>query len=63
MDVEFDSAKDAANLRKHDVSLAAARELDWNSLFARTDDRRGGEGWQTRLNEALSEHVARQKRR
>ena len=28
MDVEFDPAKDAANIAKHGISLARARELD-----------------------------------
>jgi|GEM_PF-6619318 len=35
MHVEFDAAKDAANLLKRGVSLATAAELDWEaSLIA-----------------------------
>ena len=39
MGIEFDPAKDAANLAKHGVSLALAAELDWESALAWIDDR------------------------
>ena len=37
--IEFDPAKDAANLAKHGVSLALARELDWEAALVWVDDR------------------------
>ena len=40
MNIEFDRAKDAANIAKHGVSLALAHELEWELLFSRTDDRK-----------------------
>ena len=33
MEIEFDPAKDAANLAKHGVSLALAERLDWNAAL------------------------------
>ncbi len=39
MDIEFDPAKDAANIAKHGVSLKAAEGLDWDTAFEREDDR------------------------
>jgi uncharacterized protein len=39
MRIEFDPAKDAANLAKHGVSLALARELDWEAALVWIDDR------------------------
>jgi uncharacterized protein len=39
MRIEFDPAKDAANLAKHGVSLALARELDWEAALVWVDDR------------------------
>jgi uncharacterized DUF497 family protein len=39
MKIEFDPAKDAANLAKHGVSLALARELDWESALVWLDER------------------------
>lgn len=39
MQIEFDSAKDAANKAKHGVSLAFAGELDWDAALAWIDDR------------------------
>lgn len=39
MDIEFDPAKDEANLAKHAVPLAAARAFDWNTALEREDDR------------------------
>ena len=35
----FDPAKDAANLAKHGVSLAAAGHLDWEEALISQDDR------------------------
>ncbi len=35
----FDSAKDAANLAKHGVSLALAAELDWEAALVWIDER------------------------
>lgn len=39
MRIEFDSAKDAADLAKHGVSLALAAELDWEAALVWVDDR------------------------
>jgi uncharacterized DUF497 family protein len=39
MQIEFDPAKDAANQAKHGVSLALARELDWEAALVWVDDR------------------------
>lgn len=39
MRIEFDSAKDVANRARHGVSLAVARELDWESALVWVDDR------------------------
>jgi uncharacterized DUF497 family protein len=39
MRFEFDPDKDAANLAKHGVSLALARELDWEAALVWLDDR------------------------
>jgi uncharacterized DUF497 family protein len=36
----FDSRKDAANIVKHGVSLAKAKEFDWKNAYYETDDRR-----------------------
>ena len=41
MRIEFDSAKDAANLAKHGVSLALTAELDWEAALVWVDDRLG----------------------
>lgn len=38
MDIEFDPAKDAANIAKHGVSLARAAELEVRTVVA--DDRK-----------------------
>ena len=40
MNIGFDSAKDAANLAKHGVSLALAMQLEWNSALTWADTRR-----------------------
>lgn len=39
MRIEFDPAKDAANRARHGVSLALARELDWDAALVWIDDR------------------------
>ena len=39
MRVEFDPAKDEANLAKHGVSLALARQLDWDAALVWVDGR------------------------
>jgi uncharacterized protein len=39
MHIEFDPAKDVANLAKHGVSLAKAAELDWDHALVWIDDR------------------------
>jgi len=39
MRISFDLAKDASNRIKHGVSLALARELDWDSALVWADDR------------------------
>ena len=39
MNVEFDPAKNEANLAKHGVSLAAAERFDWDTALVVEDDR------------------------
>ena len=39
MHIVFDPEKDATNLSKHGVSLAAAARLDWDAALAWIDDR------------------------
>jgi uncharacterized DUF497 family protein len=39
--IEFDPAKDALNRARHGVSLAVARELDWDAALVWMDDRFG----------------------
>ena len=39
MDIDFDPDKDATNLSKHGVSLAAAAQLDWDAALVWIDDR------------------------
>ena len=39
MKIEFDPAKDAANLRKHSVSLQAAAVFEWDAALEREDNR------------------------
>ena len=39
MQIEFDPAKDAANLSKHGASLALAAELDWEAALVWVDER------------------------
>ena len=39
MRIEFDLAKDKANLAKHGVPLSLAAELDWDAALVSIDDR------------------------
>ncbi len=39
MQFDFDSSKDATNLSKHGLSLAAAAELSWDAALVWIDDR------------------------
>lgn len=39
MRVEFDPAKDEANVARHGVSLALARQLDWDAALVWLDER------------------------
>ncbi len=39
MKIEFDRAKDEVNRKKHDVSLQAAVDFDWDTALEREDDR------------------------
>ena len=39
MKIEFDPAKDAANVQKHGVSLALANDLDWDTALTWFDPR------------------------
>ncbi|MGB4766297.1 MAG: BrnT family toxin [Rugosibacter sp.] len=39
VNITFDTAKDAANLSKHGVSLALAQQLEWEWLRAKSDTR------------------------
>ena len=39
MHIDFDPEKDATNISKHGVSLAAAARLDWDAALAWIDDR------------------------
>jgi hypothetical protein len=41
MRIEFDRAKDVSNRARHGVSLALARELDWDAALVWVDDRFG----------------------
>ena len=50
MNITFDSAKDAANIAKHGVSLGFAENLDWGDALVRPDTRRDyGEARQVAL--------------
>lgn len=50
MQIEFDAAKDAANLAKHGLSLAAASGLDWQTAQIWEDARTSyGEARQSAL--------------
>ena len=39
MQIEFDPRKDATNLQKHGLSLAVAKQLDWDFALVWVDDR------------------------
>lgn len=39
MEITFDPSKDAINVAKHGVSLSAAAEIEWDSLYATSDTR------------------------
>ena len=39
--IDFDPAKDLINQAKHGLSLALARELDWDNSLVWVDERRG----------------------
>jgi len=39
MKIEFDPAKDVLNREKHGISLAAAAEVEWDTVYAIVDDR------------------------
>ena len=39
MEIEFDPAKDKANIAKHGISLRAAEGFDWNTAYEREDNR------------------------
>ncbi len=39
MQIEFDPAKDRANLIKHGISLQAAKRFEWDTALEREDDR------------------------
>ena len=40
MNIEFDAAKDEANVEKHGVSLALAAEIEWSDVLCAPDSRR-----------------------
>ena len=39
MNIEFDTAKDEANIAKHGVSLALAAEIEWTDVLCAPDSR------------------------
>jgi uncharacterized DUF497 family protein len=39
MEIEFDPAKDALNIRRHGISLAASDHLAWDEALAWPDER------------------------
>ena len=39
MEVDFDPAKDASNIRDHGLSLRRAEDFDFSTMFIRVDDR------------------------
>ena len=39
MDIEFDTAKDAANVAKHGVSLTLAAKIEWSGVLCAPDTR------------------------
>lgn len=40
MKIEYDTAKNEANIRKHGVSFERVSELDWNSVVSQVDKRK-----------------------
>ncbi|MDR3016461.1 MAG: BrnT family toxin [Delftia acidovorans] len=40
MDIEFDPAKDLANIKKHKVSLNLANQIDWSEILCAPDLRK-----------------------
>ena len=40
MNITYSPDKDAANIKKHGVSLALATQLEWDTLWAMQDSRR-----------------------
>ena len=40
MNIEFDTAKDEANIAKHGVPLALAAEIEWGDVLCVPDTRR-----------------------
>lgn len=45
MKIKFNPAKDAANVKKHGVSLALADQLDWDAALVWADDRFEYDEW------------------
>jgi uncharacterized DUF497 family protein len=45
VEIEFNSAKGAANIKKHGVSLEIARELAWEEAYAWPDERFDYDEW------------------
>lgn len=43
--IEFDPAKDQANIARHGVSLALADQLDWDAALVWVDDRFEYQEW------------------
>ncbi len=39
MDITFDTNKDILNQQKHGTSLAEAAEIEWETLYAKSDNR------------------------
>ncbi|MGC3005264.1 BrnT family toxin [Streptomyces sp. G35A] len=39
MNIEFDTAKDEANIAKHGVSLALAKQIEWSDVLCVPDSR------------------------
>lgn len=40
MDIEFDTAKNQANIDKHGISLALAGDIEWSDVMCMPDGRR-----------------------
>ncbi|GAC1322062.1 MAG: BrnT family toxin [Collimonas sp.] len=57
MKIAYDNNKNAVNIYKHDVSLADAKRIDWDSCLVWTDDRKAyGEARQCGLA-AIDERI------